>query len=96
MKTLRHSLWLALLLLAGCSVIQSQDGSPIPEDGQFAVLPLINLSQTPQADALTSMVGEINAALRGYTDGRRVQVAPTPASRAATLAPPSIAPIYTR
>ena len=49
MKTLRHSLWLTLLLLAGCSVIQSQEGSPIPEDGQFAVLPLINLSQTPQA-----------------------------------------------
>ena len=41
MKTLRHSLWLTLLLLAGCSVIQSQEGSPIPEDGQFAVLPLM-------------------------------------------------------
>lgn len=25
MKTLRHSLWLTLLLLAGCSVIQSQE-----------------------------------------------------------------------
>lgn len=60
MKTLRHSLWLTLLLLAGCSVIQSQEGSPIPEDGQFAVLPLINLSQTPQAgDQAASVLSAI-------------------------------------
>lgn len=49
MKTLRHSLWLTLLLLAGCSVMQSQPGSTVARDGRFAVLPLINLSQTPQA-----------------------------------------------
>jgi len=60
MKKLRHSLWLTLLLLAGCSVIQSQEGSPIPEDGQFAVLPLINLSQTPQAgDQAASVLSAI-------------------------------------
>lgn len=49
MKTPRHGLWLTLLLLAGCSVMQSQPGSTVPQDGRIAVLPLINLSQTPQA-----------------------------------------------
>ncbi|MEE2566379.1 SseB family protein [Hyphobacterium marinum] len=57
---------------------------------------VIAMSQTPEADALTAMVGEINGAIRGYTDGRRVQVAPVPAARAASLAPASVAPIYTR
>lgn len=66
------------------------------DDNPGAMMLVIAMSQTPQADALTAMVGEINAALRGYTDGRRVQVAPVPASRAATLAPASVAPIYTR
>lgn len=51
---------LTFLLMAGCSVIQSQEGSPVPEDGQFAVLPLINLSQTPQAgDQAASVLSAI-------------------------------------
>tara|TARA_R110002072_G_scaffold111456_5_gene239587 strand:+ start:2746 stop:3603 length:858 start_codon:yes stop_codon:yes gene_type:complete len=66
------------------------------DDNPGGMLLVIAMSQTPQADALTAMVGEINTALRGYTDGRRVQVAPTPAARAATLAPPNVAPVYTR
>ena len=47
----RHSslLMLAFVFLAGCSVMQSEQGSPIPKNAQFAVLPLVNLSQTPQA-----------------------------------------------
>lgn len=49
MKTIRHSLWLTLLLLAGCSVMQSQPGSTVARDARIAVLPLVNLSQTPQA-----------------------------------------------
>lgn len=50
MKALRHGLLgLLLILLAGCSVIQSQEGSPVPLDSHFAVIPLVNLSQTPQA-----------------------------------------------
>lgn len=64
MKTQRHylplTLCLALLVMAGCSVIQTQEGAPVPEDGQFAVLPLINLSQTPQAgDQAASVLAAI-------------------------------------
>lgn len=60
MRALRHSLWLTVLIIAGCSVIQSQEGTPIPEDGRFAVLPLINLSQTPQAgDQAASVLAAI-------------------------------------
>ena len=57
----RHlSLWFMLALLAGCSVIQSQDGEPIPADSQFAVVPLNNLSQTPQAgDQAASILSAI-------------------------------------
>ncbi|CAN0605024.1 unnamed protein product, partial [Ectocarpus sp. 12 AP-2014] len=54
------TLWLMLTLLAGCSVIQSQDGEPIPDDNQFAVVPLNNLSQTPQAgDQAASILSAI-------------------------------------
>lgn len=66
------------------------------DDNPGGMMLVIAMSQTPEADALTAMVGEINGAMRGYTDGRRVQVAPVPASRASTLAPASVAPIYTR
>lgn len=60
MRALRHSLWFTVLILAGCSVIQSQEGTPIPADGRFAVLPLINLSQTPQAgDQAASVLAAI-------------------------------------
>ncbi|WP_150912071.1 hypothetical protein [Marinobacter halotolerans] len=71
MKTLRHcqslALWLTLLALTGCSVIQTEEGSPIPEDGQFAVLPLINLSQTPQAGDQAASV--LSAMLRAKGSG---------------------------
>lgn len=41
---------LALALLSGCSVMQSQQGTePVALNSQFAVIPLTNLSQTPQA-----------------------------------------------
>ncbi len=41
---------LALVWLSGCSVMHSQQGTtPIELDSQFAVIPLTNLSQTPQA-----------------------------------------------
>lgn len=60
MMILRHSLWLMLLVLAGCSVIQSQEGTPIPRDADIAVLPLVNLSQTPQAgDQAASVLAAI-------------------------------------
>lgn len=54
------TLWLALALLAGCSVIQSQDGEPVPDTSQLAVVPLNNLSQTPQAgDQAASVLSTI-------------------------------------
>ena len=61
MKALRYGLLgLFLVLLAGCSVIQSQEGSPIPMDSHFAVIPLVNLSQTPQAgDQAASVLAAI-------------------------------------
>lgn len=44
------TLGLALAFLAGCSVMQSQQTSdPVDLDSRFAVVPLSNLSQTPQA-----------------------------------------------
>lgn len=59
-RPLSLPLWLSLLLLAGCSVMQSQQGSPVLGNAQFAVLPLINLSQTPQAgDQAASVVSAI-------------------------------------
>jgi TolB-like protein len=68
MKTLRHSLWITLLLLAGCSVMQSQPGSTVPQNSRIAVLPLINLSQTPQAgDQAASVLAAILRA-RGSND----------------------------
>lgn len=61
MRKLFSSAWLALaIVLTGCSVMQSQEGTPIPEDGAFAVVPLINLSQTPQAgDQAASILAAI-------------------------------------
>lgn len=60
MHILRHSAWLLLVMLAGCSVIQSQDGTPIARDADMAVLPLVNLSQTPQAgDQAASILAAI-------------------------------------
>ena len=63
MNRIRRTLWLSLtfLMLAGCSVMQSQeDTTPIPLDGAFAVLPLTNLSQTPQAgDQAASMLAAL-------------------------------------
>lgn len=55
------SLALALFLLAGCSVMQSQQGSePMALNSQFAVIPLSNLSQTPQAgDQAASILSAI-------------------------------------
>ncbi len=52
---------LCLGLLAGCSSLSSQHGSqPIPRDGRMAVVPLINLSQTPQAgDQAASILSAI-------------------------------------
>lgn len=66
------------------------------DDNPGAMLLVIALSEAPRADALTALVGEVNSATRGYTDGRRLQVAPTPADRAVNLAPANVAPIYTR
>ncbi|MDX1635064.1 MAG: hypothetical protein R3280_10525 [Marinobacter sp.] len=60
MMIIHRSLWLLLLALAGCSVIQSQQGTPIPEDASMGVLPLVNLSQTPQAgDQAASVLAAI-------------------------------------
>ncbi|WP_138436855.1 hypothetical protein [Marinobacter shengliensis] len=55
------SLALALLLISGCSVMQSQQGSePVALNNQFAVIPLTNLSQTPQAgDQAASILSAI-------------------------------------
>ncbi|MFV8572077.1 hypothetical protein ACNQ6O_12805 [Marinobacter sp. SBS5] len=44
------ALGLTLAFLAGCSVMQSQmQSEPVDLDSKFAVIPLGNLSQTPQA-----------------------------------------------
>lgn len=61
MKVIRHNLLiLTLVFLAGCSVMQSQDGPDIPKDARIAVLPLVNLSQTPQAgDQAASVLAAI-------------------------------------
>ncbi|MDX1587824.1 MAG: hypothetical protein R3296_02710 [Oleiphilaceae bacterium] len=64
MKMFRTSLTLLLLswslLLAGCSVMQSEEGESIPGGAAFAVVPLINLSQTPQAgDQAASVLAAI-------------------------------------
>lgn len=55
------ALGLALLFLAGCSVMQSQQGTgPIALNSQFAVIPLTNLSQAPQAgDQAASILSAI-------------------------------------
>lgn len=55
------ALGLALLFLAGCSVMQIQQGTgPVALDSQFAVIPLTNLSQTPQAgDQAASILSAI-------------------------------------
>lgn len=69
---IRHGLLLALgLLLAGCSVLQSEQGSgPIPRQTQLAVVPLLNLSQTPQAgEQAASMLSAILRA-RGVEKAR--------------------------
>lgn len=52
---------LAVVLFSGCSVIQHQQGSqPIALNSQFAVIPLSNLSQTPQAgDQAASILSAI-------------------------------------
>ncbi len=52
---------LCLGLLGGCSSLSSQqDSQPIPLDGKLAVLPLVNLSQTPQAgDQAASILSAI-------------------------------------
>lgn len=51
MKRLIRYCWPIALatLMAGCAVIQSEDSAPIPSDSTFAVVPLTNLSQSPQA-----------------------------------------------
>lgn len=60
MTAIKQSFWLALVLLTGCSVMQSEQGSPIPQRGAFAVIPLVNLSQTPQAgDQAASVLAAI-------------------------------------
>jgi TolB-like protein len=61
MNVIRQSLLLlAMMVLTGCSVIQSQQGAGIPEDRAFAVLPLENLSQTPRAgDQAASVLAAI-------------------------------------
>lgn len=68
--------WLALSLLliagltglTGCSVMQSERGEAIPQNAAFAVVPLINLSQTPQAgDQAASVLAAILRA-RGSGD----------------------------
>lgn len=58
-----------VLLLAGCSVLQSQQGSePVPLAAPMAVIPLLNLSQTPQAgDQAASILSAILRA-RGVED----------------------------
>jgi hypothetical protein len=65
------TLGLALLFLAGCSVIQSQQGTrPVALNSQFAVIPLTNLSQTPQAgDQAASILSAILRA-RGAAEVR--------------------------
>lgn len=55
------------LLLSGCAVIQSEEGEPIPDDSAFAVVPLVNLSQTPQAGEQAASV--LTAILRAKGSG---------------------------
>lgn len=68
MRKLSRFGWLFIvLMMTGCSVIQHQQGEPVPRDADLAVVPLINLSQTPQAG---DQAGSILAALlRAKTDG---------------------------
>ena len=40
---------LAAVILAGCSVMQAEQSTPLPKDAQWALLPVVNYSQTPQA-----------------------------------------------
>ncbi|WP_148864488.1 hypothetical protein [Marinobacter fonticola] len=69
-RQLRHA-WLfagmALVLLGGCAVIQSERGSPIPRESAFAVVPLVNLSQTPRAGEQAASV--LAAILRAKGSG---------------------------
>ncbi|WP_111496978.1 DUF4136 domain-containing protein [Marinobacter bohaiensis] len=55
-------LFASLLVLSGCSVLQSEDGLAIPADSRLAVVPLMNLSQTPQAGEQAASV--LSALLR--------------------------------
>lgn len=70
--TLRSiGLCLSLILLTGCSVMQSQENAePVSLDSRFAVIPLSNLSQTPQAGDQAASI--LSALLRanGATDVR--------------------------
>ncbi|WP_298450929.1 hypothetical protein [uncultured Marinobacter sp.] len=63
------TLGLTLAFLAGCSVMQSQQQSdPVDLDSRFAVIPLGNLSQTPQAgDQAASILSALLRA-RGATE----------------------------
>ncbi|BES73546.1 pellicle/biofilm biosynthesis outer membrane protein PelC [Marinobacter nanhaiticus D15-8W] len=69
-RQFRHA-WLlaamALALFSGCAVMQSEEGNPIPDDSTFAVVPLVNLSQTPQAGEQAASV--LAAILRAKGSG---------------------------
>ncbi len=67
MNLIKRSAWLVLVLLAGCSVMQSQQGPKIPRQSAFAVIPLINLSQTPQAGEQAASV--LAAIMRAHDAG---------------------------
>ena len=52
-------------LMSGCSPMVSQQGSsPIPLDSEFAVIPMINLAQTPQAGDQVASI--LSATLRAH------------------------------
>lgn len=70
--TLRSiGLCLCALMLTGCSVIQSQDNArPISLDSRIAVIPLSNLSQTPQAGDQAASILSVLLRAEGATDVR--------------------------
>lgn len=60
---------LALVWLSGCSVMHSQQGTgPIELDNRMAVIPLTNLSQTPQAGDQAASILSVLLRARGATE----------------------------